>query len=460
MRAGDHEGSRAATLRVIFSIVGPVDVSPTWKEIDVGRSRTRILAVFMIVIGLFAALTVGAGAIPTKPSPPRGDVNGQLTIGQLAPLTGALSSIASSLTTPVMMAINEINAGGGALGQPVTYTLRDDGTEPGVAIVTAKDLLGPNKVDAIIGPTSSGTTLGIIDDLRDARVLVCSGTNTNVDLSTTDSGGYYFRTAPSDRLQMPALARLVLKDGHKKIGILVRGDPENRGTLQKPLKTTLTKGGAKIVADVAFDPDATSFDAYVDRVAAKKPDAVVVLGDESDNDVIKTMIDKGLGPQQIPIYLPDAMRTNTFASEVDPNNPGVVAGIKGTSPAAAPAGVQNSFPDTFKATGVEPIFSAYNYDCTILTALAAEKAKSDDPAKMKQVFAANIWGKHKCNTYAGCKKLLDEGKTIQYQGASAVFAHMNKFGTFEPNAGVYEIWSFDNAGRDIVQPTDPQIRVG
>ena len=37
---------------------------------------------------------------------------------------------------------------------------------------------------------------------------------------------------------------------------------------------------------------------------------------------------------------------------------------------------------------------------------------------------------------------------------------MNKFGRFEPDAGVYEIWSFDDAGRDIVKPTDPQIRVG
>ena len=90
--------------------------------------------------------------------------------------------------------------------------------------------------------------------------------------------------------------------------------------------------------------------------------------------------------------------------------------------------------------------------------------ESDDedagPAKIKDVFAANTRGKDKCNTYAACKTLLDEGKTIEYQGASAIFPHMNKFGKFEPDAGAYEIWSFDSAGRDVVQPTDPQIRIG
>jgi hypothetical protein len=37
---------------------------------------------------------------------------------------------------------------------------------------------------------------------------------------------------------------------------------------------------------------------------------------------------------------------------------------------------------------------------------------------------------------------------------------MNKFGTFEPNAGVYEVWAFDEAGRDNTSPPETQIRVG
>ena len=193
----------------------------------------------------------------------------------------------------------------------------------------------------------------------------------------------------------------------------------------------------------------------------KKPDSVIVLGFESDgSDIVRTLSAKGLSPQQFPIYSADGMRTNAFPTLLDPNNPGAATGLKGTSPATQPAGVQHPFLDAFNATGIDPIYSSFYYDCTILTALAAEKAKSDDPTKMKKVFAANTKGKEQCTTFADCKRLLDAGKSISYQGASAAFKHMNKFGTFEPNAGVYEVWTFDETGRDVTAPPETQIRIG
>jgi branched-chain amino acid transport system substrate-binding protein len=422
----------------------------------------RIAKVTSLVVGLgLATAALGGTAAAGNDDTPakRGDLNGSLELGQLAPETGQLSNIAQSLTLPVTMAVDEINAAGGVLGKPVTYTVMDDGTDPGVASESLEGLLEDAKVDAIVGPTSSGAMLGILEEVRNRGVLMCSGSNTSAELSTADSNGYYFRTAPSDRLQGPALADLVLKDKHKKIAILARDDAYGIG-LEKSTKKRLEQGGAKVVANVHYDPDAQSFDGVVDKVAAKKPDAVIVLGFDNDgSDIVRTMISKGIGPQQIAVYGADGMRTNGFATLVDPNNPGAVAGIKGTSPATAPAGVKSPFLDAFAATGVEPIFSAYYYDCTILTALAAEKAKSDDPGKMKNAFAANTRGKEKCTTFADCKKLLDDGKTISYEGASAAFPHMNKFGKFEPNAGQYEIWSFDDAGRDNTQP-GAQIRIG
>jgi branched-chain amino acid transport system substrate-binding protein len=411
-----------------------------------------------VVLLVVAGLSLSGGVAGAGFDPQPADRGGMLMIGQLAPQTGDLSSIVSSLTTPVTMAIDEINAAGGVLGQSVGYAVADDGTQPDVAATSLQHLLESDRVDAVVGPASSGTMLGILDEVRKAHVPICSGSNTSTDLSTADAGGYYFRTAPSDRLQGRALAEVVLKDRHKRIAVLARDNVENRA-LGNPLINRLEGGGAAIVADIRFDPDVKSFDSYVKKVAAAKPDAVVVLGDQTDNDVVKTLIDRGLGPQRMPSYVTDAMRTDTFASTVDPTNPGAVAGIKGTSAAAAPTDVHNPFPENFQATGVQPIFSAYYYDCTILTALAAEKAHSDKPGKIKDSFAANTRGRNTCNTFADCKALLDAGKTIQYQGASAVFPRMNKFGSFEPRAGAYEVWAFDGNGQDVLLPT-PQIRVG
>ncbi len=425
-----------------------------------GSSRIAKLVSIVAVAGLATTLFAAGGGPASAGGTNRGNVNGSLELGQLASQTGPLSNIVQSLTVPVTMAVDEINAGGGVLGKPVTYTLADDATDPNVASESLEGLLEDSKVDAIMGPTSSGTTLNIIDEVRRRNVLMCSGSNTSAELSTTDSRGFYFRTTPSDRLQGPALGGLVLKDGRKKVGILARRDTYGLG-LASSVKKTLENGHAKVVADVSYDPDATSFDREVQKVIDKKPDAVIVLGFESDgSDIVRTLSAKGLSPQQFPIYSADGMRTNAFPTLLDPNNPAAAAGLKGTSPATQPAGVHHPFLDAFNATGIDPIYSSFYYDCTILTALAAEKAKSDDPAKMKKVFAANTKGKEQCTTFADCKRLLDAGKTISYQGASAAFKHMNKFGTFEPNAGVYEVWTFDETGRDVTAPPETQIRIG
>ena len=425
-----------------------------------GSSRMAKLVSTVAVAGLATTVFAAGGGPAGAGGTNRGNVNGSLELGQLASQTGPLSNIVQSLTTPVTMAVDEINAGGGVLGKPVTYTLADDATDPNVASESLEGLLEDSKVDAIMGPTSSGITLNIIDEVRRRNVLMCSGSNTSAELSTTDSRGFYFRTTPSDRLQGPALGKLVLKDSRKKVGILARRDTYGLG-LASSVKKTLENGHARVVADVSYDPDATSFDREVQKVVDKKPDAVIVLGFESDgSDIVRTLIAKGLSPQQFPIYTADGMRTNAFPTLLDPNNPASATGLKGTSPATQPAGVQHPFLDAFNATGIDPIYSSFYYDCTILTALAAEKAKSDDPSKMKKVFAANTKGKEQCTTFADCKRLLDAGKSISYQGASAAFKHMNKFGTFEPNAGVYEVWTFDETGRDVTAPPETQIRIG
>src|SRR5947207_8273301 len=416
-----------------------------------GSSRMTKLASIVAVAGLASALFAAGGGAAGAGEEKRGNVNGSLELGQLASQTGPLSNIVQSLTVPVTMAVDEVNAAGGVLGKPVTYTVADDATDPNVGSEALEGLLEDSKVDAIMGPTSSGITLNILEEVRRRGVLLCSGSNTSAELSTTDSGGFYFRTTPSDRLQGPALGELVLKDGHKKVGILARRDTYGVG-LASSVKKTLEKGHAKVVADVSYDPDATTFDREVQNVVDKKPDAVIVLGFESDgSDIVRTLTAKGLSPQQFPIYSADGMRTNAFPTLLDPNNTAAAAGIKGTSPATQPAGVQHPFLDAFSATGIDPIYSAFYYDCTVLTALAAEKAKSDDPAKMKKVFAANTRGSEKCSTYAACQQLLHAGKTIQYQGASAVFPNMNRFRAFQPGAGAFEIWSFDDSGRDVVQ---------
>ena len=151
-------------------------------------NRLRAFVVFFVVIGIVSVFggVAGAGFDPQ----PTGKGDGTLTIGQLAPQTGSLSSIVPSLTTPVTTAIDEINAAGGVFGQPVSYSVANDGDKPDIALGSLETLLESGSADAIMGPASSGVMLGMLDDVRARHVLMCSGSNTSSDLSTANSGGY------------------------------------------------------------------------------------------------------------------------------------------------------------------------------------------------------------------------------------------------------------------------------
>ncbi|NIR39582.1 MAG: ABC transporter substrate-binding protein, partial [Actinobacteria bacterium] len=87
--------------------------------------------------------------------------------------------------------------------------------------------------------------------------------------------GFYFRTAPSDVLQGPALADLMTADGVSNAVVIYRNDDYGRG-FNDALVAALDANGVGAEASIGYDPNATSFDAEAAQVAALGVDAVVL----------------------------------------------------------------------------------------------------------------------------------------------------------------------------------------
>ena len=384
----------------------------------------------------------------------RGNVDGGLVLGTLVPQSGDLSVIVESLQTPIDMAVAEINDAGGVLDEPVTVVEGDDGTNPNVAQTTYSKLITTDKVDAIIGPAPSGVASKLVDSFETDEVPTCSGSTTAANL-TGQGGGYFFRTAPPDKLQGPALAQLITGDNHSKVAIIARNDDYGKG-FSELLGTALEDSGAEVATTVLYNPEGSNFDADVQKVVDSAPDAVAIIGFNDDGaKIVTTMIGQGAGPADIPIYTADGMKSSSFAETVDPADPSKIAGIKGTAPAAAPSGVESPFTAKFKATGIDTIFSSYYYDCTILMALAAQAGKSDAGPDIAANFSKNLEGDNDCNTYADCLSFLKEGETIHYRGASSAF---EKWDEMEPGTGVYDVWAYGADGADSTLDV-PQIEI-
>jgi branched-chain amino acid transport system substrate-binding protein len=366
-----------------------------------------------------------------------------LNIGTLLPETGALAFLSEPLVLAVDMAIRDINWSGGVNGADVILTKGDSGTDPDIANTTVDRLL-TEQVDAIVGAAASGITGSVIAKITSAGVTECSPSNTAAGLGTAGDNGYYFRTAPSDDLQAPALADTVLYDGYTNVAIVSRADDYGVG-FNAYFEPAVASGGGTIVYSEPYPPEATSFDDVVADVIASGPDAVVIVAFEEGVQIIQTMIEQGAGPDVIQIYITDGMATGRLGELIDPNNPGIAEGIKGSQPSAAPISGAAFFPDAFAdfAPGVSTIFSAHSYDCAILIALAAEAAGSNDSADIAAQMVAVSRDGEPCSTFAECKDLLAIGADIDYEGASGYIDFLD---VGEPSVGNYDIYEYDADG--------------
>lgn len=388
----------------------------------------------------------------TARSADRGNVDGILKIGTVLPSTGDLAVLGAPMNKAVELALRDINGAGGVLGQDVVLVSEDSGTNEDIANTAADKLIGPEKVDVIVGAASSRVSLAIIDKVTGAQVVQCSPSNTGVDFTTYDDGGFYFRTAPPDNLQGQALADLISGDDHTTVAIMNLADAYGQG-FANALADALREVGVEVVAEVPYDPQGTNFDADVDKIVTANPEAVALIGfPETGSTIIQTMTEKGVGPGDVAHYYTDGLQSGSLAGLVDPDDPGVLEGVKGSAPSAAPPSGAEFFPSAFAefAPGVDTIFSAHAYDCMIVAALAATQAGSDASPDIAAAMNDVTKGGTPCVSFGECRQLLEAGEDIDYNGAAGALDFVD---AGEPGVGEYDLWHFDAQGAVVVDET-------
>ncbi len=391
-----------------------------------------------------AAMLVAAGCGgSSNDSATAGKSSEPLKLGYVLPETGDLAFLGPPQVEAMKFAIKEINDSGGVLGNPIGAPVGgDEANDAAIASQSADRVLGAN-VNAIIGAAASGMSLAIIDKVTGAGVAQCSGSNTAPTFTGYNDNGLYFRTAPSDALQGPVLADVVVGDGHSKVAIVARADDYGKGLAAAAAKS-LQSSGANVVLNDTYDPKATNFDSTVQKIVAAKPDAVIVVAFEEGKQIIKGLIEAGLTPNKIGIYGADGLRSENLASLVDKSNPGVLAGMKGTAPASADNPQFTKQLKAFAPKLKEMQFAPQVYDCVNIIALAAEKAKSVNANDWKSEVNGITKDGEQCSNFAECKKLLDDGKDIDYQGASGPLDFVD---AGEPGKASIEVYGYDKSGK-------------
>jgi ABC-type branched-subunit amino acid transport system substrate-binding protein len=380
----------------------------------------------------------------------RGD--GTLRLAYLLPETGQLQFLGPPMIAAVQMAVEDINEAGGVLGNDVTLDGGDEAGDAGAAGSAVERLLADG-ADAIIGAAASGMSLAVIDQITGSEVVQCSPSNTSPSFTDYDDGGYYFRTAPTDFLQGPVLAETMIGDGHTNIALMARADDYGQG-FAEVTQDNIDEAGGQVVDTIIYDPEAASFDSEIQQVLAGDPDAVAIIGFDESAQILQGLIEAGAGPGDFPVYGGESLRSSELPELVDPGNPNVLDGLKGTAPVsrADPEFVERL--EAFDESLTDTLFAGEAYDCTIVIALAAAAAGSDDPTDFVDEINAITQDGTECTSFQECLDLIEQGEDINYNGASGPLEFTD---AGEPARGVYEIWEFSDGEIETIDEQESTL---
>src|SRR3712207_2900503 len=232
------------------------------------------------------------------PAPaPSGTTGEQLVIGTLLPLTGNLAFLGPPEVAGARLAVQDINAAGGVLGQDVRLVEGDSGDTSTDTASQTVDRLLQEGANAIIGAASSSVSQTVIDRITGAGVLQFSPANTSDEFTDYNDNGLYFRSAPPDTLQSRALADLIINDGNNTVGIMALNDAYGTGLMENTRDNLLAAGLAEdSIQTLTYDPQAANYDAEVQQMVEFNPNAVVVIGFEESARIIENLNSQGIGP--------------------------------------------------------------------------------------------------------------------------------------------------------------------
>lgn len=270
-----------------------------------------------------------------------------ITIGLMAPLTGAVAAYGDQVKNGAEAAIADINKAGGILGEKVVLKLADDAGDPKQGVSAANLLVGDG-VKYVVGPVTSGVAIPASDILAENGIVMVTPTATAPDLTARGLTNV-FRTCGRDDQQAAVAAEYVLANlKDKKIAIIDDKGAYGAG-LAKAFKTALNAGGVTEVDAQSINPGEKDYAALVTRLkdagveviyfGGYHPEGGLIARQLKDAGVNATIIGgEGLSNTEFWAIGNEAAAGTLFTNAIDATkNPASAAAIESLKAANIPA---------------------------------------------------------------------------------------------------------------------------
>jgi branched-chain amino acid transport system substrate-binding protein len=256
-------------------------------------SFLRIFFTIIIVQVVFVSPTVFA-AQPIK-------------IGALFAITGPASFLGEPERNTAQMVIDEINQAGGIKGHPLQLIAYDTQGDTTKAKQLVNKLIKNDKVVAIIGPSTTGDSMAIIDDVEKSGIpLISCAAGSKI---TDPVKKWVFKTAQNDGLAVVKIFEHLNKKKITKVAILTVSDGFGSSGREQ-LKAHAAKYGIQIVNDDTYGPKDTDMTAQLTKIRGSQAQAIICWGTNPGPAVIAKNV-KQLGIK-LPLYMSHGVSSKKF----------------------------------------------------------------------------------------------------------------------------------------------------
>ena len=300
------------------------------------------------------------------------EIGKTLKIGFNFEETGDVASYGTAEQKAAKLAVDEINKAGGVDGKQIEITDKDNKSELSEASTVSTNLVTQAKVNAIIGPATSGGTGAAITNAAKASVPLITPSGTQDDL--TKGQDYLFRTTFIDSFQGKILSKYVTDNLKAKKVVLYY---DNSSDYAKGIaKAFQEEYKGEIVATETFASKDTDFQAALTKFKGKDFDALVVPGYYTEAGKIVNQA-RGMGIDKS-IVGGDGFNSEEFISQATPAAATNVYYVSGYSTSGDMTAKAKKFLEAYKAKyNEEPsMFSALAYDSVYMVAEASKGAKN------------------------------------------------------------------------------------
>lgn len=194
--------------------------------------RTTALATIMAIAGSGAALA-------------------EIRIGATLSETGPASFLGDPQAKTLKLMVDEINANGGVLGEEITLVVYDDGGDPNRARTFASRLIEDDEVVAVIGGTTTGTSMAIIPVFEEEEIpfISLAGAIEIIDPVRP----FTFKTPHTDRMACAKIFDDMQAQGITRIG-MISGSDGFGASMRNQCLQIVSDYDIEVLADETYGP--------------------------------------------------------------------------------------------------------------------------------------------------------------------------------------------------------------